>query len=140
MSSRFVSILAPYLTLYLPDLTFDQMPFIVFGIGTLLGSVASCFLPESLGHPLPGTTQCCQLKEIHISQISPWQSWKHYRFNVKMFYKKETNQFLLQTRQRMLAKWASNHFGAGGQIQNCNERLLNKEINLPTTLFRMKYW
>ena len=37
MSSRLVSILAPYLTLYLPGLTFDQLPFIVFGMGTLLG-------------------------------------------------------------------------------------------------------
>ena len=41
MSSRLVSIFAPYLTLYLPDLTFDQLPFIVFGLGTLLGSIGT---------------------------------------------------------------------------------------------------
>ena len=98
MSSRFVSILAPYLTLYLPDLTFDQMPFIVFGIGTLLGSVASCFLPESLGHPLPGTRNSVLptrsdlwnyknwVRKIYISNVPLfcwWESWKHCRFHKK---------------------------------------------------------
>ena len=57
MSSRLVSILAPYLTLYLPDVTFAQLPFIVFGLGTLLGAIVSVFLPESLGHPLPDTLE-----------------------------------------------------------------------------------
>ena len=57
MSSRMVSIFAPYLTLYLPALTFVQLPFIVFGLGTLCGAVASFFLPETLGYALPDTLE-----------------------------------------------------------------------------------
>ena len=57
MSSRLVSIFAPFLTLYLPDVTFAQLPFIVFGVGTLIGAGISTFLPESLGHPLPDTVE-----------------------------------------------------------------------------------
>ncbi len=57
MMSRFVSITAPFLTLYLPDVTFAQLPFIIFGAGTLLGAACSFFIPESLGHPLPDTIE-----------------------------------------------------------------------------------
>ena len=57
MMSRFVSITAPFITLYVPDLTFAQLPFIIFGLGTLVGAGVSFFLPESLGHPLPDTIE-----------------------------------------------------------------------------------
>ena len=67
MSSRLVSILAPYLTLYLPDVTFKQLPFIVFGLGTLLAAIVSVFLPESLGHPLP-------YQELQQQQSKNWLS------------------------------------------------------------------
>ena len=71
MSSRLVSVAAPYLSLYLPAVTFKQLPFLVFGIGALLASVASIFVPESLGHPLPDT-----LEEAAQFGTKPfWSCW-----------------------------------------------------------------
>lgn len=71
MSSRLVSIAAPYLTLYLPGLTFKQLPFIVFGLGTLLAAMASIFVPESLGHPLPDTIE----EASRLGTKSFWSCW-----------------------------------------------------------------
>ena len=76
MSSRLVSILAPYLTLYLPDVTFKQLPFIVFGLGTLLGAIVSVFLPESLGHPLPDTLEDAAKLGTGKSMWSCWSRSK----------------------------------------------------------------
>ena len=75
MSSRLVSIAAPYLTLYLPDVTFKQLPFIVFGLGTLLGALASIFLPESLGHPLPDTVD----EAAKLGTKKFWSCWSRQK-------------------------------------------------------------
>ena len=75
MSSRLVSIAAPYLTLYLPAVTFKQMPFIVFGLATLLAAVASAFVPESLGHPMPDTIE----EAARLGHKSFWSCWSRQR-------------------------------------------------------------
>ena len=71
MSSRLVSVAAPYLTLYLPAVTFKQLPFLVFGFGALLASMASIFVPESLGHPLPDTLE----DAAQFGTKSFWSCW-----------------------------------------------------------------
>jgi hypothetical protein len=56
-------------------LTFAQLPFIIFGLGTLLGAVVSCFLPESLGSPLPDT-----LEDAARMGTKPfWSCWSRSR-------------------------------------------------------------
>ena len=71
MSSRLVSVAAPYLTLYLPAVTFKQLPFLVFGFGALVASMASIFVPESLGHPLPDTLE----EAAQFGTKSFWSCW-----------------------------------------------------------------
>ena len=75
MSSRLVSVAAPYLTLYLPAVTFKQLPFLVFGFGALVASVASIFVPESLGHPLPDTLE----EAAQFGTKSFWSCWSRKR-------------------------------------------------------------
>ena len=55
MFSRLFSMTAPYISQYLPAVTSDQAPFLIFGVCGLIGCIISAFLPESLGHPLPDT-------------------------------------------------------------------------------------
>lgn len=86
MSSRLVSILAPYLTLYLPDVTFKQLPFIVFGLGTLLGAIVSAFLPESLGHPLPDTLE--DAAKLGTSK-SMWSCWSRSKLAEEVRFHQE---------------------------------------------------
>ena len=87
MSSRLISIAAPYLTLYLPDLTFRELPFIVFGIGTLLGAMASIWLPESLGHPLPDTVE----EAARLGHKKFWSCWSRKRLEAEVAKQRSIN-------------------------------------------------
>ena len=87
MSSRLVSILAPYLTLYLPDVTFKQLPFIVFGLGTLLAAIVSVFLPESLGHPLPDTLE--DAAKLASQSKSMWSCWSRSKLAEEVRFHQE---------------------------------------------------
>eukprot|EP00094_Tigriopus_californicus_P009269 TCALIF_08937-PA protein Name:"Similar to Orct Organic cation transporter protein (Drosophila melanogaster)" AED:0.07 eAED:0.07 QI:0/0.6/0.33/0.83/1/1/6/6/587 len=55
MIGRIGSTVAPQLALFLPSLTFKELPLLIFGIAGLLGGALSFCLPETLGHPLPDT-------------------------------------------------------------------------------------
>lgn len=55
MIGRIGSTAAPQLALFLPALTFKELPLLIFGLAGLVGGMLSFFLPETLGHPLPDT-------------------------------------------------------------------------------------
>ena len=54
--SRIGSIASPYV-LYLGDVTFFQLPFLVFGSFALLAGVSTLLLPDTLGAKLPQTME-----------------------------------------------------------------------------------
>ena len=72
--SRLFSMTAPYISQYLPTVTNDQAPFLIFGISGLVGCISSTFLPESLGHPLPDTIQDAADMNKYSKSIFTWWS------------------------------------------------------------------
>ena len=72
--SRVFSMTAPYISQYLPAVTNDQAPFLIFGISGLVGCIGSIFLPESLGHPLPDTIQDAADMNKYSKSIFTWWS------------------------------------------------------------------
>ena len=75
MACRFIAVSAPYVALYLPDITSQQAPFFIFGAAGLIGTILSIFLPESLGHPLPDTLEeAAEMNERGKSFLSCWSS------------------------------------------------------------------
>ena len=72
--SRLFSMTAPYISQYLPAVTYNQAPFLVFGVCGLVGCICSVFLPESLGHPLPDTMQDAADMNKYSKSIFTWWS------------------------------------------------------------------
>ncbi len=54
---RVGSAAAPQLALFLPTVTSEQVPLLVFGLSGAAGGLLSLLLPETLGQPLPDTCQ-----------------------------------------------------------------------------------
>ena len=75
MACRLIAVSAPYIALYLPNVTSQQAPFFIFGAAGLIGTILSIFLPESLGHPLPDTLEeAAEMNEGGKSFFSCWSS------------------------------------------------------------------
>ena len=78
---------APYLTLYLPGVTFKQLPFLVFGLGALMASMSSIFLPESLGHPLPDTLA----EAARLGHKPFWTCWSRKKLEQEIASQRKHN-------------------------------------------------
>ena len=75
MACRLIAVSAPYIALYLPNVTSQQAPFFIFGAAGLIGTILSIFLPESLGHPLPDTLEeAAEMNEGGKTFFSCWSS------------------------------------------------------------------
>ena len=81
--SRLFSMTAPYISQYLPAVTYNQAPFLVFGVSGLVGCVCSVFLPESLGHPLPDTMQDAADMNEYSKSIFSWWSKEKLEKNIE---------------------------------------------------------
>ena len=81
--SRLFSMTAPYISQYLPAVTYNQAPFLIFGVSGLVGCVCSVFLPESLGHPLPDTMQDADDMNKHSKPIFSWWSKQKLEKNIE---------------------------------------------------------
>ena len=81
--SRLFSVTAPYISQYLPAVTYDQAPFLIFGISGLVGCVSSIFLPESLGHPLPDTLQDAADMNKYSKSMFTWWNNTDLKMNVQ---------------------------------------------------------
>ena len=81
--SRLFSMTAPYISQYLPAVTYNQAPFLVFGVSGLVGCVCSVFLPESLGHPLPDTMQDAADMNKYSKSIFSWWSKEKLEKNIE---------------------------------------------------------
>lgn len=83
MFSRLFSMTAPYISQYLPAVTNEQAPFLIFGVCGLAGCVISAFLPESLGHPLPDTIRDAEEMNKKSKSLFSWWSSKELKKNIE---------------------------------------------------------
>jgi len=76
--ARLGGILAPQLAILLPSLTFSELPLLIFGCTSLLGSVLAFQLPETVGHMLPENF-------IHVQKMSENQKpfWSFHKQSQK---------------------------------------------------------
>ena len=90
--SRLFSMTAPYISQYLPAVTYNQAPFLIFGVSGLVGCVCSVFLPESLGHPLPDTMQDADDMNKHSKPIFSWWSKEELEKNIEYRLKERSKR------------------------------------------------
>ena len=83
MFSRLFSMTAPYISQYLPAVTNDQAPFLIFGVCGLMGCITSILLPETLGHPLPDTLEDAAEMNKNSKSIFSWWSSKELKINIE---------------------------------------------------------
>ena len=80
--SCFFSMAAPSISQYLPSVTNDEAPFLIFGVCGFAGCIISVFLPESLGHPLPDTIQDAEEMNEKVKSIFTWWSSAELKINI----------------------------------------------------------
>ena len=90
MFSRLFSMTAPYISQYLPVVTSEQAPFLIFGVCGLFGCVISAFLPESLGHPLPDTIHDAEEMNKNSKSLFSWWSNKKLQMTIERRQRQRT--------------------------------------------------
>eukprot|EP00095_Tigriopus_kingsejongensis_P008577 snap_masked-scaffold167_size293163-processed-gene-1.4 protein:Tk08577 transcript:snap_masked-scaffold167_size293163-processed-gene-1.4-mRNA-1 annotation:"hypothetical protein DAPPUDRAFT_64502" len=92
MVGRIGSFAAPQLALFLPTLTYKELPLLIFGLAGLLGGGLSFFLPETLGHPLPDTLFEAAQQGKEGSTKKLWAWWNKSELEEAVEQQRKWNQ------------------------------------------------
>ena len=84
LAGRIGGLLAPLVALYLPNLTFDTLPLILFGSLSILAGILACWLPETLGSPLVESLDDLYVVREHSKPFFSWWSSTQVYENIKM--------------------------------------------------------
>ncbi len=69
--------------LYLPSLTFDELPLIIFGGTTFVAALLSLILPETLGAPLIESLDELLIIRKHAKPLLTWWTNTQVKKNVE---------------------------------------------------------
>ena len=69
--------------LYLPALTFDELPLILFGSTSFVAAVLACWLPETLGAPLVESLDELYILHKYSKPVFSWWSSAQVNKNVE---------------------------------------------------------
>ena len=69
--------------MYLPSVTFDELPMIIFGCTTFLAATLSLGLPETLGAPLIESLDEIYLLHKHSKPFVSWWSAEQVKKNIE---------------------------------------------------------
>ena len=78
-----VFIFQPQVALYLPAVTFDELPMIIFGSTTFVAAILSLLLPETLGAPLIESLDELFLLHKYSKPLLSWWSLEQVNNNVE---------------------------------------------------------
>ena len=67
----------------MPDVTFDALPLIIFGVTNLAAGVLTFWLPETLGSPLVESLDEIYILYKHSKQIHKWWSTAQVKKNIE---------------------------------------------------------
>ena len=62
------------MALYLPVITFDHLPLLIFGSASFVSAILAAVLPETLGAPLPESFDELAIIRKHSKPIGQWWS------------------------------------------------------------------
>ena len=71
------------MALYLPAVSFDELPFLIFGATSIASAIIALYLPETLGAPLVESLDELLLLKRYSKPILSWWSSKQVEASVK---------------------------------------------------------
>jgi hypothetical protein len=78
--------------LYLPLVTFDHLPLLIFGVASFVSALLTFLLPETLGAPLVESFEELIVLRNHAKPLLSWWSSKQVDENIEKFIALRTSK------------------------------------------------